>query len=339
MYVSNVRNVCDALPSTLELLFAEGIHDESREGKVLVLPAPLMTVTAKPRERVLRSPIRDANPFFHMVEAIWMLAGRDDVAPLNIYVKNFGQRYAETNHKIHDAYGRRWRTAFNFDQLDVVVHKLIANPLDRQCVVSMWDPRRMHADGENDLRGTWRTRPCNTHLYLRVFDDSLDMTVCCRSNDMIWGGHGANAVHFSILQEYLAARIDVGMGTMYQLSNNAHVYEAELERIDQRIMSKYPKSPLGDNPYATGEVKAQPMFTEPAAIDEDVIAAMRWHDTPDADIPDFKNEWFTTTFAPAVLAHRVYRLGDPAMAAEVADTISAEDWRLSCVEWLQRRFK
>jgi thymidylate synthase len=52
----------------------------------------------------------------------------------------------------------------------------------------------------------------------------LDLTVLCRSNDVVWGAYGANAVHFSVLQEYLAGRIGVDVGVMYQFSNNYHGY-------------------------------------------------------------------------------------------------------------------
>jgi hypothetical protein len=52
----------------------------------------------------------------------------------------------------------------------------------------------------------------------------LDMTVCNRSNDMIWGMLGANVVHFSFLQEYIAQQVGVSMGRYYQFTNNLHVY-------------------------------------------------------------------------------------------------------------------
>jgi hypothetical protein len=47
----------------------------SRAGDVLVAPHPVMSVTSIPTERVLFDPARDANPFFHLFESLWMLAG------------------------------------------------------------------------------------------------------------------------------------------------------------------------------------------------------------------------------------------------------------------------
>jgi len=335
MFTTKVRNVCEALPTNLELILWNGELRESRAGTVRVLPAPLMTVMSHPCERVLFSSVRDANPFFHMVEAIWMLAGRNDASTLNHYVRDFGNRFAENDGKIHDAYGRRWRTAFGFDQLDVVVQKLIENPDDRQCVIAMWDPTPNGLGAENDLCGEWQTRPCNTHIYLRVREDVLDMTVCCRSNDMIWGGNGANAVHFSVLLEYLAARIDVGVGTMYQLSNNAHVYIKEVERLQSRGGN----GRLFCDRYTLESIKPMPMFTEPSAIDEDVKMFMSWHDNGDNVYVQYANEWFTFTATRAVQAHRLYRKGELNKAITAALGIGAPDWRMAAVDWLSRRIK
>jgi thymidylate synthase len=349
MHVSKIRNVCQALPASLQHLDTYGEKNESRAGPVLVVPWPVMTATSQPRERVLFSSVRDANPFFHLVEAIWMLAGRNDAATLNCYVRDFGERFAEPDGRIHDAYGRRWRKSFGYDQLDLVVRRLIENPADRQAVIQMWDPSPV---GDDDLRGDGRGRPCNTSIYLRVraergqyeHDQVLDLTVCCRSNDMVWGAHGANAVHFSILQEYLAARIDVGIGVLYQLSNNAHVYIAELDRLNKKFRESFQKdrllSLLYDDRYSAGEAVTLAMFIDPGKIDQDVQEFMRWHDTNGWEAyPNYYNSWFELTLGRAVTAHRVYRRGDLESAIEVAEKIEAPDWRIACVEWLQRRMK
>ena len=63
----------------------------------------------------------------------------------------------------------------------------------------MWDAKQdlSHRNESKDL-------PCNTHVYFSIREGFLDMTVCNRSNDLIWGCCGANAVHMSFLQEYVA---------------------------------------------------------------------------------------------------------------------------------------
>jgi hypothetical protein len=53
----------------------------------------------------------------------------------------------------------------------------------------------------------------------------LDMTVFCRSNDLIYGGvTGANIVHFPFIQSVLAYELDLKVGMFYHVVNNAHIY-------------------------------------------------------------------------------------------------------------------
>lgn len=307
---------------------------------------------------------RDANPFFHLAESLHMLAGRDDAGFLDHYVHDFGSRFGETNGTIHGAYGYRWRTAFGVDQLDAVVKKLRKNPGDRQAVISMWDPRNQSHEteflgtvqtGENDLLGEWRDRPCNTHAYLRVRGEAgklelndvpynnrvLDLTICCRSNDVIFGAYGANAVHFSVLQEYLAGRIGVGVGRMYQLSNNLHGYVEALDRIGDPVALLEE----GD-PYERGDVAAAPIGACWEEWDDDLKIFMKWHgemwmepdDSLEIDFPDgVVNDWFLGTAAPVCQSNWLWRHGRRQEGLDNCHNIEASDWRQACREWMQRR--
>lgn len=232
MKVIDVRNVNEALAEAIPYIIDYGVEEESRNGAVLVAPEPVCTVYRKPIERVLFSGTRDANPFFHLMEALWMLDGRGDLGwPLQ-FNKRF-KEYSDNGDTIHGAYGWRWRGYFMFDQLQTIVDHLKKNPNSRRAVLSMWcadgdlrehqlRPGAFGPAGEGGLSS--RDIPCNTHTYFGVRDGKLDMTVCNRSNDIIWGAYGANVVHFSMLQEYLAAAIGVGVGSYNQFSNNFHAY-------------------------------------------------------------------------------------------------------------------
>lgn len=345
MKTLEVRNVCQALSLCVEYLLSSGRPEKSRAGDVIVAPFPVMTITRQPTERVLLSRVRDANPFFHLYEAMWMLGGREDSAPLNEFVRDFGRSYGEGDGRVHGAYGRRWRTALGFDQLSFVVETLGRDPTSRQCVIQMWDSSAYayrQSVGHDDLRGSWRDRPCNTHCYLRVLDGALDLTVCCRSNDMILGAHGANAVHFSVLQEYLAARIGVRVGFMYQLSNNAHAYVAELDRLRDRAARHHSvnlSGALWRDLYSEKNLRTTPLFDVPDRIDEDVGKFLAWYDCYAPTVPKYANRWFSTTLTPVVVAHKAFKVRDYDWALRSAGNVEAEDWRMACAEWIERRAK
>ena len=229
------RNVSEALYIGLMLLQDKGEWVESRSGHVIEYPSPVMTVYKRPEERVLFYPSRDANPFFHLFEALWMLAGRDDLK----FVSRFNKRmkdFSDDGVTLNGAYGYRWKEYFSKNQLDLLIFHLREQPESRRAVLQMWST--------DDLSKTFnepscKDVPCNTQIYFKIKHGRLQMTVTCRSNDIIWGTYGANAVHFSILQEYIAARVGVEMGTYYHLSDSFHAYEKVYEKLLLLLSRRY----------------------------------------------------------------------------------------------------
>src|SRR5690349_8491532 len=134
MHVINARNVNYALAEGIHHLSEVGVKRESRNGPVMMAPTPVTTVYERPLERVLFWMERDANPYFHLYESLWMLAGRHDVAPLVRYDKQM-QEYSDDGKILHAAYGHRWRKAFDVDQLELIARALKANPNDRRQVL------------------------------------------------------------------------------------------------------------------------------------------------------------------------------------------------------------
>jgi len=320
-----------------------GDRQGSRNGDVLVCPYPVMSQYNFPYNRVLFDAVRDANPFFHLMESLWMLAGRNDAAFLNQYVSDFGARFAEPDGRIWGGYGTRWRGWFirelydvpagaspveSIDQLTYVVDALKKNPDDRRVVIQMWDPVQ-------DLGAAKKDVPCNTQVYPRVvrkyktrggemtYDDVLDITVMCRSNDIVWGAYGANAVHFSVLQEYLAAGVGCGIGTMYQLSNNFHGYVEIFEK----------QKPSFLNPYIVNNWRHFPLVNNFATFDEEVRYFCQ---NPTSEFV-FTNHFFNEVAVPAAMAYRLWRNKTRVAALHECERIKADDWRLACANWMQRR--
>src|SRR4051812_36910906 len=114
-HVIKAVGVNDALVSGLWWLNATGELSESRNGRVLVSPEPVITEYQEPTQRVLLNPVRDANPFFHLLESMWMLAGQNDVRFVQHYAANM-KAFSDDQTTLHGAYGHRWRHALGYDQ-------------------------------------------------------------------------------------------------------------------------------------------------------------------------------------------------------------------------------
>lgn len=388
-----VRNVHSALPEALQMLKRDGISRPSRNGPVLQYPVPVATVYSHPQERVMFHDWRDANPFFHFYESLWMLAGRKDIAPLTRYVGRI-KDYSDDGNTFNAAYGHRWRQAslgvsypqghlvdgkgpvvFARDQLGTIIAMLAANREDRRQVLQIWEHSQDLGTKTNDaacnLTVTFQSDPRD--------NDILNMVVFNRSNDIIWGCYGANAVHFSMLMEYVAAFSGMKMGTYTQISVNWHAYENVFEKMIDK--TRPPKWGTESSPYGL-EVEPFPMLESvsegriPAdddgperigyVVGEDdsrcllyatpfralEVAQNHWDRdcrafvTTDGRLSqyihrsDYRHRFFRDVAWPIVAAHDLYKEGEIIKAIDMLNCeCVASDWRKACTEWLHRRIK
>lgn len=319
MKTFQVRNVSEALFVVLRDIAQNGKHVQTRNGPALEYPYPVATTYMHPKERVLFYPQRDANPFFHCLESLWMLAGRNDVAFVSKYSGNI-KNYSDDGKTYHGAYGYRWRKWFEYDQLLVAAHRMKSYPNDRRTVVSMWDANTdlQHGNDSKDL-------PCNTQIFFTVRDHCLDMTVINRSNDLIWGAYGANAVHMSFLQEYMAVRVGVQVGFYTQFSNNLHAYMDTYEKVSQIKYADY-------EPYLDFYDKTLvPFVKDPDVFDEEVSAFIN------GEREELTEPFLRLVAVPMAAAWDLYKQKNLLEAVDQASQIISADWRKACVEWLERR--
>lgn len=332
MQVLLARNVHTALPVGFCHLKEHGVWVDTRNGAALTSAMPVTTVYQQPLERVLFYPERDANPFLHFYESLWMLAGRDDVAALTHYTSTM-KNFSDDGVTFHGAYGKRWRSWFGYDQIESCITLLRQNPRDRRVVLGMWDPSQdllVGAGGGKDV-------PCNMTIHFRVnpSTDSLDMTVFCRSNDMVWGAYGANAVHMSYLLEYVAACSNLRVGVYRQVSDDFHCYKNHFDKL-------HTLSAMNDgsqwSPYSERGGVRYPLMS---------IPRQQW----DMELRILVNEkehlaltdpFFTRVAVPIIKAHDHYKAHKKheegyTGALEIISQCENWDWRLACEEWIQRR--
>lgn len=317
MFVISARNVNDAYAEALHIMGIIGVPKDSRVGATMAAPYPVMTQYKRPIERMLFDTNRDANPFFHIFESIWMLAGRNDVKWLSQFNKRMAE-FSDDGHTFHGTYGFRWREHFGVDQIKMAVKELKRNKGSRRIVLGMWDP---NADAGKVATG--RDVPCNTTVYLNVRNDALDMTVCCRSNDIVWGCYGANAVHMSFLQEFVANAVGIPMGTYYQFSNDWHIYDHHWP-----LMGHLPPE---QDEYPQDHVP--------------LTSTRSWEDDLDNEFPTFVENSYSLTDCPYIKkvlrpmmnGWLLYKKGIKAGALMQVSEIQDGAVRKACTEWLERR--
>lgn len=362
----------------------------SRNGPVLLIEEPCTITYLNPRQRVLFNQARDCNPFFHVFESLWMLAGRNDIKPLRTYISNYD--FSDDGVHQNGAYGYRWRQATrsrigtngdvsdyrNYDQLKILVEHLKADPASRRAVLQMWNVEddllkiglkaecvKKNSQGECHppahvhncpvVSPSWPKASkdvcCNLSVMFSIretrrsaqgvrvpdaVDRHLDMTVTNRSNDLIWGMLGANVVHFSFLQEYMATRLGVEVGVYNQFTNNLHVY---CTRKDYK-----PAAWLADetpDAYVEQPINYVPLVQNADRFDQEVA---RFIDVDWTDANPLQPGWhgflepfLETVASPMCRAFAMHKARDYSAAIYWCNEIKADDWRIACYNWIEKR--
>jgi len=335
MKVLTARSAEEGLYLGLNLLRAEGVHVGSRNGSTIEYPGPVTTVFKRPERRVVFHPARRANPFFHLFESLWMLGGRNDVEYLTQFVKTM-VNYSDDGKTFNGAYGHRWRTYFGRDQLNDIIHQLRwPDPLSRRAVLAMWD-------GARDGVGVSKDFPCNLSCVFSVrpgrATNHLHMTVFNRSNDIILGLYGANVVHFSILQEYVAGCLGLPMGTYTHVSNSFHAYPNWDRFLKLYEGTTAERELVAVNGYVNeyevpGAPPTFPIMSTPKAIWDIDLTMFLSH--PDSN--SFQDPFFTRIAKPMWFAHKALKAGDRKAAEEILwSQMPPCDWRVAALSMINR---
>lgn len=308
----------------VELIYMMGLwgrEEESRNGPVLTSPDPVYLKVYNPMQRVLTDPIRDANPFFHVMEFVWMLAGENDVTWITQFNKRFAEYADPGTSIIHASYGHRWIKHFGCNQIQVVASMLASDRNTRRAVMGMWDPR-VDLEPHNDL-------PCNTQVMFRWHKEleQLDMTVTNRSNDLIWGMVGANAVHMTYMFELVCTLSGLKMGSYNVFTNNLHVYKnlPKYREIMATLASPDTYKINYDEPY--------PLLSRGESYDdliEDALLIMG-----DGRPGHLRCNWMKAVAWPMMKAYKERLEGGT--GGSFLGQITASDWRRACLEWCLRK--
>jgi hypothetical protein len=179
-------------------------------------------------------------------------------------------------------------------------------------------------DVQSDNLPHWNDRPCNTHIYFRNVNGKLDMTICNRSNDVIWGMFGANCVHMSYLHEFVARASGLEQGKYHVMTNNLHFYQDSYPN-GQDIWQNFVEHTI----YPTQHF---PILSLP-----DNYVKMK-HECMEF-IAGFQERltlpWLAKVAKPM---HDCYLAKSPGARLAHASLIEDEAWRTAALMWLERRY-
>jgi thymidylate synthase len=225
MVHSSHRNISFATAAGLRDLLNSGATIDVRGQRIRELRNRL-TVLRQPQERCLLVPHRGNDVVATVAEALWVIAGRDDIKWLSFYLPR-APEFSDDGMTWHGAYGPRLRNWNGLDQLNETRQLLLAEGATRRAVMSLFDPARDFVQS--------RDIPCNNWIQWLIRDGRLHATIGVRSNDIIWGFSGVNSFQWSVVQEMMAYWTDSQIGDASYLATSFHLYNRHEERARRMI--------------------------------------------------------------------------------------------------------
>lgn len=178
-----------------------------------------------PRARLSRSELK-GTPYSCIGELCWYLSGSNKLADISYYIKSYS-KYSDDGETIHGAYGPRLTGANGeIDQLDSVVKLLKKKPTSRRAVIQLFR--------DSDLEMHYNDIPCTTNIQFLVREDSLDMMVNMRSND-IYRGLPHDIFCFTMIQEIIACQLNLKLGVYKHSVGSLHLYEDMVENAAKYV--------------------------------------------------------------------------------------------------------
>ena len=193
----------------------------SRVGPVKDLGPAYIEISNADTFRIPLLEKRAFNPFFVLSEFSWIIHGSNKLDPLRYFIKDFG-KYSDNGLNLNGAYGYRLRYQNGYDQIERAIEILRSDKNSRRVVLSMWD--------SNDLGSSSKDIPCNVSIMLKIRNNSLDMTVINRSNDLYYG-IPYNIVVFYLLQCYFAKKLEVNIGVQRHYTDSLHLYVSQIDKV------------------------------------------------------------------------------------------------------------
>lgn len=168
--------------------------------------------------------------------------------------------------RVYGVQGREWQTPMQSsvipsltfikytDQLQKVVNNLSVGIDDRGEIITFWNPGEFHLGC---------LRPCLHTHHFTLLDGVLHLTSYQRSCDMPLG-YTFNAVQCYTLLALMAQLTGHKAGKAYHKIVNAHIYENQIEGIQEQVKRK---------PYSSPSLKINPEIKRLADIEEWVTPA------------------------------------------------------------------
>lgn len=179
-----------------------------------------------PRDRVPYLAARKVNIVFHFAEALWCLWGRNDVEMISHYAPQMRAYSADGRTLRGSAYGARLFTPpapGQSSRYDRLLDLLREEAATKRAVAVGFDAAELDVPGNLDVS-------CMIALQFLVRDGRLQLICHMRANDADQGLL-SDVFSFTLLQEFTAAQLGVGVGSYAHHVGSMHIGDKDADRV------------------------------------------------------------------------------------------------------------
>ncbi len=240
-----LSNVCRAVLEIGSAASPRGMRTRELVGVTLSL--------SDPRARRILNPARRWSEALAVGELCWHLSASDSVEFISHYAKEWAKFSPDGRRIAASCYGRKifGAGAGQLSQWDLVRMELERDPHSRRAVLILGDTGRELYPGSGDVS-------CLTSIQFLMRNGRLDCIAYMRSNDLIWG-LCYDLYFVTMLQELLACRLGIELGSYTHIAGSMHVYEQFIPMAERIAASR----PIGNSPMPPmRDIGALPAFLE-----------------------------------------------------------------------------
>ncbi len=186
-----------------------------------------------------------------IVELLWFLQGRTDVAWLQERGCKIWNEWATESGDLGPVYGKQWRSwacpdGSTIDQISQVIAQIKKNPYSRRLIVSAWNPADLPDESmspqQNVEQGRMALAACHTLFQFYVSEGKLSCQLYQRSADLFLGVP-FNIASYALLTHMIAQQCDLGVGDFVHTFGDCHLYNNHItDDIVYEQLTREPKN-------------------------------------------------------------------------------------------------
>ena len=184
-------------------------------------------ILSNPRNRIIGIPERKCSLPLAIGEFAWHLAGSKDGDFIKFYSKKWEEYCSSNNTVTGSSYGHTIKRSCPTNILENIIELLGNDSNSRRAIIYFGNNKDQFDLNNIDVS-------CADSVHFLIRDEKLICITTMRSNDLYFG-FPYDVFFFTMLQEFVAGKLNIQLGDYIHVANSLHIYEFQHEKASALI--------------------------------------------------------------------------------------------------------